>query len=489
MNRALPAVAVDAAAELLSRRTGLVFPEPRRRALADGMGKALGRAGEVDAYLTRLATETALFDELVAQVTVGETYFFREPEQIATLRDRLLPDLGLHLRGRPLRVWSAGCASGEEPYTVAILALEAGLGARVHILATDLSRAALARAQRARYTRWSLRATPDEARARYFRESQGEFELLPAVRELVEFGYHNLAADAYPSLCNGIWGMDLILCRNVLIYLDAATIARVAQQLLATLTPDGWLVLGASDPPLADFAPCDVVITDAGLLYRRRRRGLSESRCRDLDWRRLPSPPWKPVAEPTPEPVVPETRAAAPVIPPASDPPPDPQEAMQAYLGGDYQRASFLASQVTGRPDAPADMWVLLVRAAANRGELEAAGKACMAGLERHPTCAELLYLHGLLLAQGGHLNQAVTALRGALYLDRALAVAHLTLGQILARLGERDVARRTLRNASRVLSRMPAAETVPGGDGECAGRLAEMARVHLALLSEPVGP
>ncbi|MBI2537493.1 MAG: protein-glutamate O-methyltransferase CheR [Gemmatimonadetes bacterium] len=424
----------------------------------------------------------------MAEVTVGETYFFREPEQIAAIRDRVLPDLCLQVPGRPLRIWSAGCASGEEPYTLAILALEAGLADRVHILATDLSRTALARAQRARYTRWSLRATPDEACARYFRQSQGEFELVPSVRELVEFGYHNLAADAYPSLCNGIWGIDLILCRNVLIYLDPATIARVARQLLATLTPGGWLVLGASDPPLADFAPCDVVITDAGLLYRRRRPGKSQSPRPDLDWRRSPSEPWKPVAEPTPELVVPEVQGAAPVVPPAPDPQPDPEEAVQAYLRGDYERAGFLASRVTARPDAPAGVWVLLVRATANRGELEAAGKACMAGLERHPTCAELLYLHGLLLAQGGHLNQAVIALRGALYLDRALAVAHLTLGQILARLGERDRARRSLRNAGRVLSQMPAAETVPAGDGECAGRLGEMARVHLALLTEPVG-
>lgn len=487
MNQALPAGAVDAAAQLLSRRTGLVFSEARRRALADGIGKALRRAGDVDTYLLRLETEAPLFEDLVAEVTVGETYFFREPEQIVTIRDRVFPDLCLQVPGRPLRIWSAGCASGEEPYTLAMVALEVGLGDRVHILATDLSRTALARAQRARYTRWSLRATPDEACARYFRRSQGEFELALAVRELVEFGYHNLAADAYPSLCNGIWGMDLILCRNVLIYLDAATIARVARQLLATLAPEGWLLLGASDPPLADFAPCEVVVTDAGLLYRRPRQGTSDSRRVDLDWRRSPSQPWRPAAEPIPDLVVPEAQGPATVVPPAAHPEPDPEEAVQAYLRGDYERAGLLASRVTARPGALADVWVLLVRATANRGELEAAGKACMAGLEHHPTCAELLYLHGLLLAQGGHLNQAVSALRGALYVDRALAVAHLTLGQVLARLGERESARRSLQNAGRVFSRMPAAEPAPAGDGECAGRLAEMARVHLALLTEQV--
>jgi chemotaxis protein methyltransferase CheR len=152
----------------------------------------------------------------------------------------------------------------------------------------------------------------------------------------------------------------------------------------------------------------------------------------------------------------------------------------------EYDRAGHLAGQIAARPGAAAEVWALLVRAAGNRGDLEAAGRACAAGLERHPTCAELVYLHGLLLAQGGRIRDAAGALRRALYLDRALAVAHLTLGRVLSQLGDGEGARRALRNAHRVLSRAPADAPVPAADGEQAGRLAEMARVQLALLDQP---
>ncbi|HWO89331.1 MAG TPA: protein-glutamate O-methyltransferase CheR, partial [Gemmatimonadales bacterium] len=261
---------VGAAAALLARHTGLVFPAARRRALEDALARLSRRIGGAEACVERLAAgDPGLFDQLIADITVGETYFFRHPGQLAAIRELVLPELASRVRGRPIRIWSAGCASGEEAYTLAILALEAGLADRVQITATDLSRLALARAVRGRFGRWSLRSTPDESRTRYFREAGTEFELLPEIRRLVTFAYHNLATDPYPALGNGLFGMDLVLCRNVMIYLDAEVVARVSRQLVATLAPGGWLIAGAADPSIADHAPCEVVIAGCGLLFRR----------------------------------------------------------------------------------------------------------------------------------------------------------------------------------------------------------------------------
>ncbi len=497
MSRALPEAVIDAVAELLTRRTGLTFPASRRRALADSISQGLRRAGDLETYLGCLEAEGPAFDQLVAEVTVGETYFFRDPDQLGTIRDRILSGVRLAPSNRPVRIWSAGCASGEEPYTLAILALESGLGDRVHILATDVSRTALARAQRARYTRWSLRTTPEDSRSRYFREVDGQFEVVGRVRELVEFRYLNLATDSYPSLCHGIWGMDLILCRNVLIYLDEVTIRRVAARLLASLDQDGWLVLGASDPPLVDLVPCEAAITESGLLYRRTRRASGQGPQPDHERAISVTLPAErliasaPIPEPPLVQVPPaeEARQAMPVSPQRSEAQPcrklDMEEALQAYLRGDYQLAEALAARATTETDAPAESWVLWVRAAANRGDLEAAGTACIAGLERHPECAELVYLHGLLLIQRGLLSQAVTTFQRALYLDRGFAVAHLTLGQTLARLGDRDGARRSLRNAMRLLLQLSREAPVRAGDGEPAGRLLEMVRVQLSWLGD----
>ncbi|MGH7733964.1 MAG: CheR family methyltransferase, partial [Gemmatimonadales bacterium] len=203
---------LDAAAALVRRRTGLVFGEPRRAAFGAALTTLMRRANARDpaVYLTRLAAEPPLLDDLIATITVGETYFFREPEQFATMRDRIIPALLAHRHhGQALRVWSAGCATGEEPYSLAILLRQLGLATAAHIVATDLSRAALARAHQARYTRWSLRGVPESVVQAAFECAGGRFTLSPTIRDAVQFRYLNLAEDIYPSLATDIWGMDL----------------------------------------------------------------------------------------------------------------------------------------------------------------------------------------------------------------------------------------------------------------------------------------
>jgi len=474
-----------AAAELVRRRTGLVFSAPRRAAFEAALSRTMRAAGcrEPQSYLTRLDFEPDLLDAVVAEVTVGESYFFRDLDQLALVRDRLLPEL---IAGIPpparLRIWSAGCARGEEPYTLAIVMHELGLGGAAQILATDLSRAALARAKRARYGRWSLRGVSPEIVQRFFEPVGDEYQLAAVVRDAVEFRCLNLAEDSYPSLATGIWGMDLILCRNVLIYFDPDTVARVVRRLVRALAPNGWLLLGASDPLIADLAPVEPVITDAGLAYRARpnapcpevsdvARGVSEppgiaALAKPASLHRPPSVPPPP---PLPAPVEPELGA----------------EAARAYAAAEYERAAELAGRRVRQEDAPVTDWVVLVRALANRGDLAAADRACIAGLERRPMSAELLYIHGVLLGEAGRHRDAVAALRRALYLDRELAVAHLALGAELVRIGDGTAARRAFRSAVRCLVEIPPEMPVPASDGEPAGRLIEMARAQLELLGE----
>ena len=470
----------EAAAAFVRRRTGLVFSAARRSAFDAALATAMRRTrlSDPEVYLARLAVEPALLDDLVADITVGETYFFRDPRQFTVIRDEILP--GLMSRrpySHPLRAWSAGCATGEEPYTLAIVLREAGLAVAAHIVATDLSRAALARARQARYTRWSLRGVPDQVVHTYFEHGAGRFALAPVVRDAVEFRYLNLADDSYPSLPTGIWGMDLILCRNVLIYFDAETVARVARRLLDALGDDGWLLLGASDPGLADLVPCEVVVTGAGLAYRRPGHpALRPSATVGVTPTfALPEPPPPPPAPP---------RADAPAWVAAADAPSDdPDDVARAYAERDYARAAELAGRFVQREGGDPALWVLLVRALANRGDLNGAGRACARALDRHRASAELIYLHAVLLAEAGHPSDAAAAARRALYLDRGLIVAHLALGGALARMGDADGADRAMRNAERLLAPMPPGDRVPAADGECAGRLAEMARVQRELL------
>ncbi len=475
------------AEEVVRRRTGLVFRAGRRDTLSAAIARGVQRTGApgLGSYLARLEAEPALLDELVGEITVGETYFFRDPGQLGVIFDEVVPALLQDRPSGPLRIWSAGCATGEEAYTLAILFEQRGLLPRVSIVATDLSKAALALARRAHFGRWSLRGVSSDIVARYFTASGNRFRLTPELRGSVDFRHLNLAEDSYPSLATGISGMDLILCRNVLIYFDAETIARVARHLMDSLSPHGWLVTGASDPPLGDVVPCEVVLTAAGLAYRRPgRRGVRApvvSRGQRLEataTTALPPPRAPGVRE------VPWERTTLWARPREhSTPAPDVEGAARAYEARDSAEAADAASQLEG-PGTDAAAWVILVRSCANRGALDAAGRACAAGLDAHRTSAELAHLHGLLLLESGRLPEAAAALRRALYLDRGMAVTHLALAYAHVRMGHSGRAGQALRNAERLLARMPPSAPVPAADGELAGRLLDVARAQLSLLS-----
>jgi chemotaxis protein methyltransferase CheR len=252
----------------VTRHTGLATAN-RRAGLEDGIRRAMARAGVTDpaAYLDLLERDTGALDDLLEELTVGETYFFREPGQFEFLRRTVLPEF--RRSGRRPRAWSAGCATGEEAYSLAILFEQEGLGEAGAILATDLCRSALERARRGVYRPWSLRGEA-AALARPYLEATGKcFRVSAAVRRLVTFRPLNLARDDYPSVSTGTTALDLILCRNVLIYFDAETVRRVAARLRAALAPGGWLLTASSDPPLAELAPFATVVTPHGVVYRR----------------------------------------------------------------------------------------------------------------------------------------------------------------------------------------------------------------------------
>lgn len=444
----------EAVMRLVGERTGLTDPPGRREGIRAGIRRAAARTGVAHParYLALLQADGAALDDLLNELTIGETYFFREPAQFDFIRGEVLPRL-LSERGA-VRAWSAGCATGEEAYSLAILLQE--LGARAQVVGTDISRERLAHARRACYTGWSLRGVPEPVVERYFRRGRNRFELSSRVRGAVTFRPLNLADDAYPSAASGIWGMDLVLCRNVLIYLDPGTVARVARRLLNSLSQEGWLFLGASDPPLSDLVPCEVVVTGAGVAYRRAGRST------------VGTAVFAPGAE-----------AASVSAPPAVE---APRASLPRALPEETAQGSPPPAE---RDDADADLCIARVRVLANQGRLADAGRACAAALDRHRTSAELAYLHSVLLAEAGLNREAAQAARRALYLDRGLAVAHLSLGAALTRLGDAEGARRALRNADDLLSSLSPAEVVPASDGELAGRLAEMVRVQLRLLGE----
>jgi len=460
---------VDAAVALVRRRTGLVIGESRRQTFETALVEAMCSAGVHDpvAYLAGLAGTPALMDELAGRCTIGETYFLREPEQLNVIEREVFPERLGAAGGRRLRLWSAGCATGEEAYTLAMLVGRCGALDRVEIVGTDISRTALEVARAARYRAWSFRGVPPEIVAAYFRRSGEVYELDPALRRPVAFRYLNLASAIEEWSAAGISGMDLILCRNVLIYFDRETVARVAAGLIASLAEDGWLLLGPSDPLIGDLVPCSVLLTRSGLCYRRPGAGRASSQgAAELEW----APPReRPAVEAPPPPLV-EVRPMPAADGAEAEPGSLRRTAESAESGAESDRGSEAAA-------------VAAVRALADRGALPQAERACEAALEHHGMSPELHLLHALLLNAAGQFEAGAVAARKALYLDRSLAMGHVVYGAALAGVGDRPAARAAFAVAASVLANAPRNAVVPASGGESAGRLADLVRAELEML------
>lgn len=437
----LPERSTDAVLDLVRRRAGLIFPAARRRDVEAAISTAMTRLRVTDPaqLLQRLIGDDAAFAALAADLTVGETYFLREAAQIEVLRRRVLPDLVGRGGATPIRLWSAGCATGEEAYSLAILLEQEGIGNAATIIGTDISAAALARAQLAEYGAWSLRGVPSDVIASSFQRRGDRYLLAERLRRRVMFATLNLAAPDYRAILPVLDQLDLILCRNVLIYFAPEAVEAIAARLHDRLAPGGWLVTGPSDPPLWSSAPFETVVTAGGVLYRRR------------DTRDWASPPA------VPECAAETRRTASPAAITVADPLP--------------------AGPVP--PDDPRPG----IRALADGGEPQAALAALGPAIDRYPLDVELHYLAAVLQIGQGHLDEAAASLRRVLYLDAGLAVAHLTLGTVLRRLGAVDDARRAFRNALTLAAALPADTPVALAEGEPAARLAAAAEAQLAAL------
>ncbi|HET9599859.1 MAG TPA: CheR family methyltransferase [Anaeromyxobacteraceae bacterium] len=254
----------DAQARLAAALTdacGIVLTAGQARNLPHAVrdaARARGVALAVFAELVWAGDEPAT-EELVARAVVGETCFLRHGDQLRAL-SAALP--ALSPRGAPLALWSAGCASGEEAYTLAMLLREAGRRGD-GVLGTDVSEPALAQARTGRYGHWTLRRVDAERRARWFRPAGDELAVAPELRGDVEFRSHNLVRDPSPG------PFDVVVCRNVLIYFAPEVAAEVARRLLAAVRPGGLLVLGPVELHLAASLPVEWVDGGGATLLRR----------------------------------------------------------------------------------------------------------------------------------------------------------------------------------------------------------------------------
>jgi chemotaxis protein methyltransferase CheR len=293
-------------AALLLERAGLKITPDGYHSLRLALSTRMPVLGvtEPEAYL-ELLTGPGGEEELrsfLPLVTVGHTEFFRDAKQFRALEKSVLPELVTRARRelRKVSVWSAGCATGEEPYSVAMVLAELGaLSLEVDLWATDLNLAAVEAARQGRFSaRRCVSISPERLR-RFFRPVEDGYEALPSLRDYIRFDGQNLAAPVFDKV--GLGSLDLILCRNVIIYFDLPTIRGLMDRFLAALRPGGLLFLGYSESLFKVYDRFEMIEVDGAFVYR---RSLNEPGARPPPLRMTPYPgePEAPERKPqTPE--------------------------------------------------------------------------------------------------------------------------------------------------------------------------------------------
>ncbi len=376
------------------------------------------------------------FKRLLDLVTVNETCFFRNPPQFDALRQVVLPAIvraKQETGDRTLRIWSAGCSTGEEPYSLAMTLLETLPHPeewRIDILATDVSTHVLAEAQKGCYRKRALRETPTYYLRKYFKKVGDESYCVdPSVREMVNFSYHNLVTERYPALVLGGW--DIIFCRNVTIYFQLDSVRKVMNDFYSGLRDGGYLFIGHAESLYKindEFIPMhlgmayvykkdtEALVNDAG----EAKAGLCY-----VDFATAGG-------------------AAKTVRPQAAARPAERARfrrdedkaglyatAYEHFVKEDFAAAGREAAKLVRLDPDNANAHILLANVYVNQGRTDKALKEAVRVLDLQPMSTKGHYLLGLIREQQDQLDEAVREFKRVLYIDRSFALAHINLANI----------------------------------------------------------
>jgi len=483
--------------EVLTARLGLHFPKKRRRDLERGIVRAASELGfaDPDTFIPLIVTEQLTkeqSDALVSHLTIGETYFFREKNSFEALRTHILPWLLDSGRGgeKRLRIWCAGCSSGEEPYSVAILLhrMIPDLARwNVTILATDINPVSLRKGIQGEYSDWSFRDTPRWLKDRYFTvNGSGKYAISEAIRKMVTFAPFNLAQDPYPALSSNTNAMDIIFCRNVLMYFAPEQAKGAIERFRHSLLEGGWLIVSPCETSHVLFADFATVTLNNTILYRKDdQKQRAASPLNEASDGSLSLPPSatgvapligpKPFVSTGPEQPLPVKAATANLTVEGISPY---DEALLFYNRGEYDEAEeILAAYLTDSPASPdfGEAAALLAQTLANRGNFPLAlewSEKAVAADKLNPLP---YYLQATIFQEQGVDDAAAVSLRTAIYLDHGFVLAHFALASLAMRRGKRKEAARHLENAASLLHAFGDDDILPGSDGMSARRLAEI--------------
>ncbi|PLW97857.1 MAG: hypothetical protein C0593_07350 [Marinilabiliales bacterium] len=465
---------------------GLYLKESQEAELSGKLKKAAAGFGygSMDAFIDFLLTHPLSEEEtgkLASFLTIGETYFFRENKALDYLEREFLPKLvnSKNSSSKKIRVWSAGCSTGEEPYSLAIIlsrVLHNISEWDIRILATDINPDFLAKAREGIYSKWSFRKSDDEFRSRYFKQvSKQKFQIKEKYRKMVTFFPVNLITDIYPSENNDLQEFDIIFCRNVLIYFAKEGIMSVAKKMYDSINKEGLFVVSPVEAVHIMESDFQHLHANGTSVFIKSSKKIKQTQPKTISITKQIFRPVKPkpvvvkkhtTPKPKPDTV---SKKAKPEVP-------NYNTAWKFYRDGNHDEAIKIIQHSlsigTGNRE---ENLMLLASVFAGKADYHQAEQCCHDLIQINKVNPESHFLLAGIYMEQNRYEEAISALKKTLFLDSAHAPAHFFLGNIYQNSNNQKNAQRAYRNAYQILSKLDASQVVLKSEGITAGNLAEM--------------
>jgi chemotaxis protein methyltransferase CheR len=454
--------------DLLHGQSGIYLEESKLDSLRISLVTRATRLGysTLPDYYTALARDDQEFNELLNLVTINETSFFRFPAQFDALRNTVLPEIMAAKTGgnRAVRVWSAGCSTGEEPYSISMTLMDSGIevsGFKPQVLGTDVSTKALARAKAGVYGKRAMMNVPKDVVSRHFEPTAtADFRVNDRVRSYVDFGYQNLIKEPYPLSLMGNW--DIIFCRNVTIYFRLESTRRVVSNFFDSLNEGGYLFIGHSETLTSISDAFEAVEIGGVFLYRKpvsrkafafgqplssSSRTARAARAAASAAGRQPAPTERPRRE--------AASSSVEVSVPEGDN--DLLARARADLKeGRPERVLEAVELVLATDPNNAEAHLLSAYVHADVGDYEEALAASSRALAINPLLPVARYILGIIYQRQGDTVRAISELKKTIYIDTDFALAHLNLANIHKAQRKWDAAAKEYENALKALRSSP---------------------------------
>lgn len=422
---------------------------------------------------------------LSSHLTINETYFFRETQSLELLIQQIIPELVSKRKGKfeEIRIWSAGCSSGEEPYTIAMIIKEFFPELsdwNITILATDISPVVIQKALQGEYTEWSFRETKENIKNKYFTHSGKIWKINSDIKKMITFSYLNLSKNSYPSSATNTENMDVIFCRNVLMYFTPQLIKDISKRFYNSIVEDGWLITSQVELNDEYFSDFKRVLYNKGIFYQKTM--LKDEVAKPFISKPLETKTVQKVKNTVSKPKeLIKIRQNISVKRENSEPKQlkiqnfSIKEIEYLFQIYEYQKCINACLQLIEKGNLDNNLFILLIKSYANSGNYDEGEKKLKKLLTNSNVTPEIYYLYASFLYENNNHIEAELILKKIIYLNHKHILSHLMLAELHQKNEKKHLALKHYQTVINMLEYYKTDEILPESDGMTVGRIKEL--------------